>query len=191
MKTHNSNLGKILADVGKITFDTLEKFEIPYDEIYFGKPFADFYIDDLGVNCFGDIEKNLGFYMENIKPRDFNSIEVNKMETITKKSNNLEGEIFYYNNIPRDLKDLFPIYINNYGITQYTIEKIEGITCSNLYTSKLLSDNTLKHIMNSIKRIQDYNLKSNDEIDIYYNYIDKVKNRYENYDYSKFKNLTH
>lgn len=186
MKTHKGNNGKILADIGKITFDTLEKFDIPYDELYFGKPFADFYIDDLGVNCFGNIEKNLGFYMENIKPRDFNSIEINKMETVTKKSNDLEGEIFYYNNIPKDLKDLFPIYINNYGVTEYTIEKIEGITCSNLYVSKLLSDNTLKHIMNSIKRIQDYNVKLSDDIDIYFNYLDKVKTRYKNYDYSNF-----
>jgi hypothetical protein len=50
MKTHNGNIGKINADIGKITFDTLEKFNIPYDEIYFGKPHADFYIDDLAIN---------------------------------------------------------------------------------------------------------------------------------------------
>ena len=47
MKTHHGNTGKLMADIGKITFDTLEKFSIPYDEIYFGKPQADVYIDDL------------------------------------------------------------------------------------------------------------------------------------------------
>lgn len=46
MKTHKSNRGKILADVGKITLDWLEKHKVPYDEIYFGKPWADIYIDD-------------------------------------------------------------------------------------------------------------------------------------------------
>ena len=51
MKTHNGNIGKINADIGKITFETLHKFNIPYDEIYFGKPYADFYIDDLALNC--------------------------------------------------------------------------------------------------------------------------------------------
>ena len=70
MKTHNGNVGKINADVGKITFETLEKFDIPYDEIYFGKPYADFYIDDLAVNCFDDIERQIGFYDSKIKPRD-------------------------------------------------------------------------------------------------------------------------
>ena len=46
MKTHKGCIGKIMSDIGKITFDTLEEFDIPYDEIYFGKPQADFYIDD-------------------------------------------------------------------------------------------------------------------------------------------------
>lgn len=64
MKTNNGNIGKINADIGKITFDTLNKFDIPYDEIYFGKPYADVYIDDLGLNCFDDMEKELGFYVK-------------------------------------------------------------------------------------------------------------------------------
>lgn len=46
MKTHKANQGKIIADIGKITLDWLEKYDIPYDEIYFGKPWADIYIDD-------------------------------------------------------------------------------------------------------------------------------------------------
>jgi capsule biosynthesis phosphatase len=74
MKTHQGNTGKLMADIGRITFDTLEKFDIPYDEIYFGKPQADVYIDDLGLNCFDSLEKELGFYMDSIKPRDFNQL---------------------------------------------------------------------------------------------------------------------
>ena len=46
MKNNNGNLGSVFKDISKITFDTLEKFDIPYDEIYFGKPWADVYIDD-------------------------------------------------------------------------------------------------------------------------------------------------
>src|SRR5438309_1622733 len=38
--------GKVLKRVGKTTLDWLDRFEIPYDEIYFGKPNADVYIDD-------------------------------------------------------------------------------------------------------------------------------------------------
>ncbi len=46
MKTQGHNVGKVLQNVGKITLDWLEKNEIQYDEIFFGKPNADVTIDD-------------------------------------------------------------------------------------------------------------------------------------------------
>lgn len=46
MKTCKGNVGLVTARVGGITLDWLKKHEIPYDEIYFGKPWADVYIDD-------------------------------------------------------------------------------------------------------------------------------------------------
>ena len=189
MKTHKGNLGRVIADIGKVTFDTLEKFDIPYDEIYFGKPYANFYIDDNAVSAYDNLEKELGFYLDSIKPRDFNSVEKTLIEVFTKRSNNLSGEIFYYSNIPNTLKDMFPLFID-YDIDGkwYTIEKINGLTLSNLYLSELLSKNTLKAIMKSIKRIQDIKVTNNQNINIYENYKNKLKKRYDNYDYSKFPN---
>ena len=107
MKTHNGNIGKINFDIGKITFETLEKFNIPYDEIYFGKPYADFYIDDLALNCFDDLEREMGYYNNKIEPRNYHTLEIGNIDTITKKGN-LSGEHFYYQNIHHSLKDLFP-----------------------------------------------------------------------------------
>ena len=49
MATHNNNLGKIIANQAPIVFEWLKKHEIPYDEIHFGKPLADFYIDDKAI----------------------------------------------------------------------------------------------------------------------------------------------
>ena len=46
MKTMESNVGKVVAAKGYITLDWLERNGIEYDEIYFGKPWADVYIDD-------------------------------------------------------------------------------------------------------------------------------------------------
>jgi len=46
MATCDSNLGKVIKNVGKVTLEWLEKNEIEYDEIYFGKPNAHLYIDD-------------------------------------------------------------------------------------------------------------------------------------------------
>ena len=44
--TCEGNVGKILARQGKTTLDWLERHNIPYDEIHFGKPHADVYVDD-------------------------------------------------------------------------------------------------------------------------------------------------
>ena len=101
MLTHRGNCGRAMADIGKITFDALSKFNIKFDEIYFGKPQADVYIDDLAENCFDDLEKELGFYMDTISPRNFNELSNTNMDTLTKKSTDLSGEIYYYSNIPR------------------------------------------------------------------------------------------
>jgi capsule biosynthesis phosphatase len=46
MGSTGHNVGKALKNVGKITFDWLEKNGIEYDEIFFGKPNADITIDD-------------------------------------------------------------------------------------------------------------------------------------------------
>jgi len=37
MTTHNNNVGAVIRDIGEVTFKTLREFEIPCDEILFGK----------------------------------------------------------------------------------------------------------------------------------------------------------
>lgn len=46
MATQESNLGKVMKNIGKTTLEWLDKHQVPYDEIYFGKPNAHLYIDD-------------------------------------------------------------------------------------------------------------------------------------------------
>lgn len=191
MNTHNGSIGKLLSDIGKITFETLEKLSIPFDEIHFGKPYADYYIDDLAVNCFEDIEKSTGFYMDNIPPRDFNTLEYKHIDMIIKKSNDLSGEIYYYNNIPKSIKDLFPLFIDcDTNNTMYRLEKINGMTLSTLYLSELLTTDSLQKVINSIERIHNASTiedNENNNINIYDNYCNKLKLRFETYDYSKFQ----
>ena len=189
MKTHKGNLGGVIADIGRVTFDTLEKFDIPYDELYFGKPHAHFYIDDNAVSAYDNLEKEMGFYQDAIKPRDFNSVEKTYIEIYTKRSDNLAGEIYYYLNTPNEIKDMFPLFID-YDInnTWYSIEKISGLTLSNLYLSELLTFTILESVMKSIKRIQSVKEIDNKNISIYENYKNKLKNRYEKFNYTKFSN---
>lgn len=46
MNTTQANLGLVVARQGFTTLEWLKNNGIEYDEIYFGKPFADVYIDD-------------------------------------------------------------------------------------------------------------------------------------------------
>ena len=54
MRTHGGNIGRVTADVGAITIQQLQDYAVPYDELIFGKPFADFYIDDKAILPFVD-----------------------------------------------------------------------------------------------------------------------------------------
>ncbi len=190
MKTHGGNTGKILADIGKITFETLEKFNIPYDEIYFGKPYADFYIDDSAVCAHDDLEKELGFYKSTIETRIFNNITSDVIHTYKKYGKDLSGEIYWYENMPNTIKDMFPLYFG-FNTDYYVMERINGIPFSRLMLSGDLTIEHLKHIMNSISRIHNTIIPEsefNKQINIYDNYYSKMKTRFESYDYSKFKN---
>ncbi len=52
MRTYQGNLGLINANSAKPVLDWLQQHNIPYDEIYFGKPWpgqAGFYVDDRAI----------------------------------------------------------------------------------------------------------------------------------------------
>jgi hypothetical protein len=197
MDKSNGNIGKANYDGYKSIFEAIEKFSIPYDEIYFNKPYANYYIDNNSTTTFNDLEKQIGFYKTSVEERDFNQIIHDKMDIITKKSNNnkLHGEIHYYLNIPQSLKKYFPIFIN-YGTNWYSLEKIKGITLSYLYVNESLSKElfiTFLKMFNDIHNtkiinevISVFNNELNNNINIYENYTNKIIERYKNYDYSKF-----
>ena len=46
MSTCESNVGRVMKNVGLVTLEWLEENNIEYDEIFFGKPNANLYIDD-------------------------------------------------------------------------------------------------------------------------------------------------
>lgn len=46
MKTCDGNVGKVVARQGAVTLEWLTRHGIEYDEIHFGKPWAEVYIDD-------------------------------------------------------------------------------------------------------------------------------------------------
>lgn len=50
METQKNNVGKVIKNIGLITLLWLDKYEIPYDEIFFGKPNGDITICDRSIN---------------------------------------------------------------------------------------------------------------------------------------------
>lgn len=63
MKTYKGDVQKAIKEIGTLTQQQLKDFNITYDELIFGKPDADIYIDDKALNRFQNLENNLGIHI--------------------------------------------------------------------------------------------------------------------------------
>ena len=197
MRTHNGDITKVKSDIEEVTKEKLKEFEIPYHELIFGKPYAQYYIDDLAINPHEvDISTSLG--LNTIKPRKFNNIvfdgdKVIKSAIGSSASKSLCGEKYWYETIPDEISDLFPEYISSSGDT-IKLEKVDGVTFTSLLLGDSLTVNFFHTLLDSIERI--HNSKDSDLVSsrakslIYYNYKDKVVDRFIDYDYSRFEDST-
>jgi len=176
MRTHGGNVGKVVADISQVTLDTLNKFNIPYDEIYFGKPYANFYIDDLAVNPYISLSQSLGIFETHTAPRDFNKVEY-KGDKVIKTTSNL-GEVFWYQNIPKSITQYFPkVYSIKENII--TMENVKGVSFSYSYINKTLKLSDLDNLMSTLSQIHKSTTSS--KKDLYSNYIPKLSQRYTTY----------
>lgn len=154
MRTHGGNLGAVIADIGKITFDTLRNLDIPYDEIFFGKPDADFYFDDKAISYPNSWEKETGFYNLDgfLQPRSFNAIEVDAQKgTVIKRGKvaKIRAEIHYYLNIPESVEHMFPNLVA-YSDDAYEMTMVKGPTYSTLYVNELLQPEHLDKLLDAL-----------------------------------------
>jgi len=196
MLTHKNNVGKVIKDIGIVTFENLEKFKIQYDELIFGKPIADIYIDDKALNPYYNDSSLFGLFYKNA---DFfqNKIDTNKYNEITKKDNiilksgpsmYIKGELFFYENIPSEFKEYFP-KLYDYNKINETIELkleyINGIPLYYLYKSNTLTTNIINKLFDVLEKFHAYdNNKINITCEnINNNYIKKLINRFNKNDY--------
>lgn len=187
MKTHSGNIGSVFADIGSVTLETLDRFGIPFDEVYFGKPYADFYIDDLMINPRFDLNKELGFYMEEVQPRYFNFIDKSKTFKKLSYSKKILGEIHYYKwlkNCSKEIKGLFPNMIDH-GEEWLEIDLIEGLNLSTLYLNQIVTEDIIDKILTILRKLHAEN--NGEEIFYRYdNFSTKFLSRMEMYDYKKY-----
>ena len=189
MKTHNNNVGKVIKDIANVTINTLEELNIPYDELIFGKPIADIYIDDRALNPYINNISTFGIFIDK-KEFIHNKITNNKYNNIIKQDNIIikegptqfmKGELYFYKNIPKQNNYFFPELKEYYIKGENTIihtNYIEGIPLFYLYKNKLITPkiiDNLFYILNIIHTI-DYEINITDK-NIYNNYFEKLKNR--------------
>ena len=199
MKTHNHNVGKVIKDIASITIETLEKFNIEYDELIFGKPYADIYIDDKAINPYINDISYFGLLLNdsnNLNHYIHNKVSNNKYNTIIKENDIIiktgpvafmKGELYFYQNIPESLNIFFTKLINYKNIDenlQISMQYINGIPLYFLYKNNLLFEKHIDDLFNILNKIHNTTntININDD-DIYKNYFDKLINRFNFRDY--------
>jgi capsule biosynthesis phosphatase len=195
MKTHQNNVGKVIKDIALVTINTLEKFNIPYDELIFGKPIADIYIDDRALNPYVNDISYFGLFNEK---SEFihNKVENNKFNTIKKINNTikkngpykiLKGELHFYQNVPSTLSSFFPGLIDFNKLNEnleISLDHINGIPLFFLYKNKLITE---KHIDGLFAVLQQFHNTEYpitiENKNIYNNYFKKMQDRFNPNDY--------
>lgn len=195
MNSHKHNVGKVIRDIGLVTFQTLEKFNIEYDEIIFGKPVADIYIDDKALNPYINDISYFGIDMDSdefihnkVDNNKFNCIK--KYDNIIKKSGPysiLKGELNYYQNIPKCLCGYFPSLINfnkNDSVLELSMEYIKGIPLYYLYKNCLLTERNIDDLFDILQKIHNQEILitiQNENINN--NYFKKLSERFNAIEY--------
>ena len=195
MKTHKNNIGKVIKDIALVTIQTLERYNIEYDELLFGKPIADIYIDDKALNPYVN---NISYFGIDIEENEYlhNKVENNKFNTITKQNNSikksgpysiLKGEIYYYQHLPLSIKHFYP-QLNDYNkidnCIELYLEHIQGIPLFYLYKNKLLTCDHIDKLFTILDTIHNcsHSINITDQ-HIKNNYIKKIQDRYNKNDY--------
>jgi len=186
MKTHGGNVAAVIADIGKLTIETLEKFDIPYDELIFGKPHADVYVDDNAIHAQMNTFKEIGWLREDrpdghegfwekktsmaepqsemVDPRSFNTvIEVGNSIFKAGPKEIIMGEVYFYENMPEKLSHLFPKLLPtplsidvSPDNSSFCLELIPGQTFSLLLMGKCITRGRLLAALEALKGLHSY-----------------------------------
>lgn len=164
MRTHRGDVAEVIRDISQVTIETLQKFNIPYHELVFGKPWADVYVDDLAVNAKSNVWKKVGLVTEiPCESRPFNEVTLDRTNrTVTKRGMNdksiakIHGEIYWYENMPSAIADLFPLYQGTLTHREgYVMGLVDGPSLSTLYVHEFLTPNQLDMVLTQLQRIHD------------------------------------
>jgi len=192
MRTHKGDIRKVKNEIEKLTINQLKVFKIKYHELVFGKPYANFYIDDLSINPIENLNTKLGYYESgDFLSRNFNEVIVGEKFTIKKSSNlnKLNSEINFLKKLPHKVKKFFP-KLRETGKNFYKMETVNGLKLSYLLINNLLTKEDLSILVKKLSFLHSSKfMKKTTKIDIYANYSKKFILRTKNLKKYKHKYL--
>ena len=215
MRSCAGNLGLVQVKAAPAVRDVLTRLNIPCDELYFGKPYAHVYIDDLAHNVCEDLQKATSFYQTSVQERTHNSLEGSTLKTLIKRSSlPLDGEIHWYMDMPASVRHFFPAFIRaGADKSWYEVERLECTTCSHLYVNECLTEDHLRRILAALETIHgsvtlpsgfnetgvsietnrsgkgDTVADTQAQISMYVNYHSKLVKRYATFDYGRLGHM--
>jgi len=198
MATHGSNVGRVIKDIAMVTFETLDRFGILYDEIIFGKPIADIYIDDRAMNPYYNDVSLFGFFGQTQEYIP-NKIENNRYNRIEKHGNEIckvgptgfiRGELYFYQEVSNrsTIRGFFPRLLGHQQIdafsTEIIVEHVNGIPLYFLYANETLTTDILDKCFSVLEILhsQCSDIQISEE-KVKQNYFEKIRQRYNKNDY--------
>jgi len=192
MATHKNDVAAVIEDIGELTVQSLRDLGIPYDELKFGKPLADMYIDDRAVNPYRDSVGAQGYLsikepelpLNMIPTNKYNTIEIQKGRVIkTGPVEYLSGEIHFYESIPKEsaIHTYFPVYYGSVKVGdtwKLFIENIQGIPLYKLFQHELMTETHVASLFEFTDKLHTLSGPIPSNSDIMANYIEKLKGRF-------------
>jgi hypothetical protein len=208
MTTHSNNVGRVTADIGRVTFETLEKFDIPYDELIFGKPIADVYIDDRAVNPFFNSVRAMGLPFGSITDSSITSVPnalpnnkynelrvVNGLVLKCGPESSMRGEAFFYETVSGlNISKHFPKYHGRSHIPsaplqpsprlQISIDLIKSVPLTTMMRAQLLAEYHITLVVNALREIHECSeVEITLPLDVLRNsYVEKLRSRFCDFD---------
>jgi len=189
MVSSNHNVGVSLKNIGLVTLETLRELDIPYDEIHFGKPYADLYIDDKSFNTFDiSLTRQLGFYsydntlLSNVNVNKHNQLIRVSKNNIRKVGKFVDSEVFYYTHVlscPK-ITNLFPKIVSNDTSNSFVMEYINGTILFKIYSEGLLSESLFYRFLDTVISFHSAEIEDGVKInleDLRHHYIFKFEQR--------------
>ncbi len=188
MKTCNDDIDLVKKLMENVTKDTLMKFNIPYHELIFGKPYADVYVDDKSTNPYHWEENwqigSIGFGWD-IHEKQKKIIKINRelFYKIALKEEGIGNEYFIRKCSLKLLTYIPKLYditdISNTHVKLLMEWKDDAITLSHLFIHNMLDNVIFINVLNLLNQIHNcsLNLESTQD-DVMMNYYPKFEDRY-------------